>query len=69
MNQDQIFEQIKKKRSFLCVGLDTDINKIPEHLLKNDDPVFEFNREIIDATVPYAVAFKPNLAFYEIIGW
>lgn len=69
MNQDQIFEQIKKKRSFLCVGLDTDIKKIPGHLLGFDDPVFAFNREIIDATAPFAIAFKPNLAFYESFGW
>ena len=68
MNADQLFEQIKKKRSFLCVGLDTDIAKIPEHLLTHDDPVYEFNRAIVDATVPYTVCYKPNLAFYEAAG-
>lgn len=72
MNKEQIFEQIKKKESFLCVGLDTDFNKIPEHLHEYDDPIYEFNKEIIDATSPYCVAFKPNLAFYEsegVDGW
>jgi orotidine-5'-phosphate decarboxylase len=68
MNSKFIFQQIKKKRSFLCVGLDTDIQKIPEHLFDTDDPVFIFNREIIDATASYAVAYKPNLAFYESLG-
>jgi orotidine-5'-phosphate decarboxylase len=68
MNSKFLFQQIKKKRSFLCVGLDTDIHKIPEHLFDTDDPVFIFNREIIDATASYAVAFKPNLAFYESLG-
>jgi orotidine-5'-phosphate decarboxylase len=68
MNSKFLFRQIKKKRSFLCVGLDTDIQKIPEHLFDTDDPVFIFNREIIDATASYAVAYKPNLAFYESLG-
>ena len=72
MNKKQIFEQIKKKESFLCVGLDTDIKKIPEHLHYFEDPIYEFNKAIIDATSPYCVAFKPNLAFYEsegVEGW
>lgn len=68
MNKHQLFENIKKKKSFLCVGLDTDIKKIPEHLLKEEDPVFAFNQAIIDATAPYCIAYKPNLAFYESLG-
>lgn len=68
MDRAAIFEQIRHKQSYLCVGLDTDIAKIPEHLKKSDDPVFEFNKAIIDATVPYTVAYKPNLAFYESMG-
>ena len=68
MTRIQLFEQIKKKRSFLCVGLDTDITKIPKHLLDAEDPVFEFNRQIIDATQEFCVAYKPNLAFYESLG-
>jgi orotidine-5'-phosphate decarboxylase len=68
MNANQLFEQIKLKRSFLCVGLDTDLNRIPEFLLSKQDPIFEFNRAIIDATADFAVAFKPNLAFYELHG-
>lgn len=68
MNAEQIFEQIKLKRSFLCVGLDTDSKKIPQHLRDCEDPIFEFNRAIIDATAPYTVAYKPNLAFYEELG-
>lgn len=68
MDQQQLFEQIKKKRSFLCVGLDTDTQKIPQHLLETSDPVFSFNKEIIDATAEFAVAYKPNLAFYESQG-
>lgn len=68
MNKKELFELIKKKKSFLCVGLDTDINKIPKHLLDQDDPVFEFNKAIIDATIDYTVAYKPNLAFYESRG-
>ena len=72
MTKQQLFEKIKKKQSFLCVGLDTDIKKIPEHLLESDDPIYEFNKAIIDGTAPYCVAFKPNLAFYEsegVKGW
>lgn len=68
MNREQLIEQIFKKQTFLCVGLDTDIRKIPEHLLTADDPIFEFNKQIIDATAPYCVSYKPNLAFYESMG-
>lgn len=68
MNQQQLFQQIQKKRSFLCVGLDSDIQKIPQHLLDDNDPLFAFNQQIIDATANYAVAYKPNLAFYESMG-
>ena len=68
MNKQQLIEQIKLKKSFLCVGLDTDIKKIPEHLLKEEDPIFAFNKAIIDATAAYCVAYKPNLAFYESMG-
>jgi orotidine 5''-phosphate decarboxylase, subfamily 2 len=68
MNKTQLFDQIKKKQSFLCVGLDTDINKIPQDLLIMEDPVFEFNKQIINATAPYCVAYKPNTAFYEVYG-
>jgi orotidine-5'-phosphate decarboxylase len=68
MNSKQLFENIKKKKSFLSVGLDSDIQKIPEFLLNEKDPVFEFNRRIIDATAAYAVAYKPNMAFYESRG-
>jgi len=68
MNQQQLFEQIQKKQSFLCVGLDTDIQKIPRHLLDTSDPIFSFNKEIIDATEEFSVAYKPNLAFYESLG-
>ena len=68
MNKHQLFEQIKKKQSFLCVGLDTDINKIPQDLLAFEDPIFEFNKQIINKTAPYAVAYKPNTAFYEVYG-
>lgn len=68
MTKTELFHQIKEKRSYLCVGLDTDIRKIPEHLLDTDDPVFEFNKQIIDATEPFAVAYKPNIAFYEAMG-
>src|SRR6188768_2498117 len=68
MTRDQLFEQIKKKGSYLCVGLDTDPYKIPSHLLSSDDPVFEFNKQIIDATHEYCVAYKPNIAFYEALG-
>ena len=72
MNRLQLFEQIKKKQSFLCVGLDSDIQKIPSFLLDTSDPIFYFNQKIIDATAPYTVAYKPNLAFYEsngLEGW
>lgn len=72
MTKEQLFEQIITKQSFLCIGLDTDINKIPSHLLKHHDPVFEFNRQIIDATKEFCVAYKPNTAFYEyrgLVGW
>lgn len=68
MNKQQIINQIKAKKSFLCVGLDTDIKKIPQHLLNEEDPVFAFNKSIIDATAEYAVAYKPNTAFYEVYG-
>lgn len=68
MNRASLISEIKKKRSFLCVGLDTDMDKIPPHLLDESDPIFAFNKAIIDATAPYAVAYKPNLAFYECLG-
>lgn len=68
MNKQQLFENIKRKQSFLCVGLDTDIKKIPEHLLSEEDPIFAFNKAIIDATADYCVAYKPNMAFYESLG-
>jgi len=68
MNKQELFQQIKKKHSYLCVGLDTDLKKIPSHLLKEKDPLFAFNKQIIDATADYAVAYKPNLAFYEAHG-
>lgn len=68
MTRATLFEQIKRKQSYLCVGLDTDIDKIPEHLLSSDDPIFEFNKQIIDATSAYCVAYKPNIAFYEALG-
>ncbi len=68
MNRAQLFEQIKKKNSYLCVGLDTDVEKIPEHLRNTSDPVFEFNKQIIDATHEFCVAYKPNIAFYEALG-
>lgn len=72
MNHQQLTALIKKKRSFLCIGLDSDPKKIPAHLHSFDDPVFEFNRAIIDATIDFTVAYKPNMAFYEsdgLIGW
>lgn len=72
MDYNQLFEQIKRKKSFLCIGLDTDITKIPSFLLMEDDPIFEFNKRIIDSTIQYAVAYKPNIAFYEahgVSGW
>jgi orotidine-5'-phosphate decarboxylase len=68
MNRQQLIEQIQLKKSFLCVGLDTDLQKIPKHLLQEADPIFEFNKQIIDATAPYTVAYKPNIAFYEALG-
>lgn len=68
MKRRELISLIEKKKSFLCVGLDSDINKIPSHLLNKEDPVFEFNKAIIDATLPYTVAYKPNLAFYESNG-
>lgn len=68
MTSQELFENIKKKKSFLCVGLDTDINKIPRELLDTTDPIFAFNKQIIDATYEFTVAYKPNLAFYESLG-
>ena len=68
MNKQQLIENIRAKKSFLCVGLDTDLKKIPPHLLQEEDPIFAFNKAIIDATAPYCVAYKPNLAFYECFG-
>ena len=68
MTRQEIFTQILQKKSFLCIGLDTDTTKIPQHLLQYDDPIFEFNRQIIDATKDLCVAYKPNLAFYEAEG-
>lgn len=68
MNRAELFEQIRRKKSYLCVGLDTDIEKIPKHLLSGADPVFEFNRQIIDATHEFCVAYKTNVAFYEALG-
>ena len=68
MTREQLIQNIRSKKSFLCVGLDTDIKKIPQHLLSAEDPIFEFNKAIIDATAQYCVAYKPNLAFYESIG-
>lgn len=68
MTRQELIEQIFTKKSFLCVGLDTDIKKIPVHLLEEEDPIFAFNRQIIDATAPYCVSYKPNLAFYESGG-
>lgn len=68
MNRSQLINLIKRKGSYLCAGLDSDITKIPTHLLQFEDPVFEFNKQIIDATIDYTVAYKPNLAFYESRG-
>ena len=68
MNRQELIKEIKTKQSFLCVGLDTDLKKVPTFLLQFDDPIFNFNKEIIDATAPYCVAYKPNLAFYEAFG-
>lgn len=72
MTREQLVEQIQKKKSFLCIGLDTDINKIPQHLLQEEDPIFAFNKAIIDATHDLCVSYKPNIAFYEsrgVEGW
>lgn len=68
MNKEQLIKEIFKKKTFLCVGLDADIKKIPKHLLEEEDPIFSFNKAIIDATANYCVAYKPNLAFYESMG-
>lgn len=68
MTRKELYDNIRRKGSFLCVGLDTDINKIPEHLRSEEDAIFKFNKAIIDATAPYCVAYKPNLAFYETYG-
>ncbi len=68
MNRKELIAEIKKKKSCLCVGLDTDLEKIPGHLLEEEDPLFAFNKEIIDATAPFCVAYKPNIAFYEAYG-
>jgi len=68
MNYEQLFQQIKKKKSFLCTGLDSDIQKLPKCIMDAKSPIFEFNRQIIDATAKYSVAYKPNLAFYESEG-
>lgn len=68
MTRKELIASIQRKRSFLCVGLDTDLKKVPAHLLQEEDPVFAFNKAIIDATAPYCVAYKPNLAFYESMG-
>lgn len=68
MKIENLVEQIRKKKSFLCVGLDTDLDKIPEHLLEQEDPIFAFNKAIIDATQEFCVAYKPNIAFYEAYG-
>ena len=68
MERQELVAQIREKKSFLCVGLDADIQKIPEHLLDLEDPIFEFNKRIIDATKDYCVAYKPNIAFYESLG-
>ena len=68
MTRKELIENIRRKQSFLCVGLDTDIKKIPQHLLTEEDPIFAFNKAIVDATAPYCIAYKPNLAFYEAMG-
>ena len=68
MNKAALLEQIKAKRSVLCVGLDTDLEKIPTHLLKEDDPVFAFNKAIIDATAAFTVAYKPNIPFMNLLA-
>ncbi|MBK9014943.1 MAG: orotidine-5'-phosphate decarboxylase [Saprospiraceae bacterium] len=69
MTRQQLFERILAKKSFLCIGLDSELSKLPPHLLRFDDPVYEFNRQIIEATHDLCVAYKPNLAFYESQGW
>lgn len=72
MNRQQLINIIRLRKTFLCVGLDTDIKKIPAHLLSAEEPIFEFNKAIVDATAPYCMAYKPNLAFYEscgVAGW
>lgn len=68
MTRNELIASIRRKKSFLCVGLDTDLKKVPQHLLDSEDAIFNFNKAIIDATLPYAVAYKPNLAFYESAG-
>lgn len=68
MDRDYLFNQIQRKQSFLCVGLDTDLSRIPKHILTEDDPIFSFNKAIIDATSDLAIAYKPNIAFYEALG-
>ena len=68
MTRQELIDNIRRKQSFLCVGLDTDLKKIPQHLLQEEDPIFAFNKAIIDATAPFCVAYKPNLAFYECFG-
>lgn len=68
MTRAELIAEIKRKKSFLCIGLDTDLDKIPAHLLESEDPIFEFNKAIIDATKEYCVAYKPNIAFYECYG-
>lgn len=68
MDFNTLVSEIKRKKSFLCVGLDADLEKIPPHLLKTEDPIFEFNKQIIDATKEYCIAYKPNIAFYEAMG-
>ncbi len=68
MNGKQLFENIQRKKSFLCVGLDTDLNKVPKFLLKDEEAIYTFNKAIVDATAPYCIAYKPNLAFYEAYG-
>lgn len=68
MTNEQLFKEICNRKTFLCVGLDSDLKKIPKHLLGKDDPQFEFNKAIVDATAPFTLAYKPNLAFYECYG-
>ena len=68
MTRQELIQQICQKQSFLCVGLDTDPKKMPGHIFDLHDPIWEFNKAIIDATAPYCVAYKPNLAFYEAYG-